>query len=319
MTNAVNPLDCLTVGESMALFSADSPGRMSEVSHYTRHLAGAESNVAIGLARLGLKVAWVSRLGDDQLGRFVQRGIVAEGVDCSSTPLLRGERTGLMFKSMTCDGSDPEVEYHRQGSAASGMGPADLPESLLAQSRHLHLTGILPALSASCDALSEDALRRARRLGVRTSFDVNLRPSLWPDETTMRVRIHALAALADWVMPGLGEAQRLTGLSTPHDIANFYLALGCQVVILKLGAHGAFLKTAGQEVLSVLAVSVSHVVDTVGAGDGFAAGVISARLEGLEWRDALERGAWIGARQIQVKGDIDGLPHRQDLRAQGLG
>lgn len=318
MTHPLFQYDCLTVGESMALFMADTPGKLADVSHYTRHIAGAESNVVIGLARLGLRVAWVSRLGKDQLGQYVQREISAEGVDCSATPLIQGERTGLMFKSMSCDGTDPEVEYHRKGTAASTMGPTDLPQALIAQCRHLHLTGIFPALSASCDALSEAALRKARELGVRTSFDVNLRPALWPDETTMRTRLHALASLADWVMPGLGEAQRLTGLSQPHDIADFYLSLGCEAVILKLGEQGAFLKTAEQEVVFVPAVVVSQVVDTVGAGDGFAAGVISARLDGLPWRQALERGAWIGARQVQVKGDIDGLPTRQDLRAQGL-
>jgi sugar/nucleoside kinase (ribokinase family) len=318
MTPPLFQYDCVTVGESMALFTADAPGKLADVSHYTRHIAGAESNVVIGLARLGLRVAWVSRLGNDQLGHYLQREISAEGVDCSTTPLLQGERTGLMFKSMSCDGTDPEVEYHRKGSAASTLGPADLPHALIAQSRHLHLTGILPALSTSCDALSEAALRQARQLGVRTSFDVNLRPALWPNEATMRTRLHALAALSDWVMPGLGEAQRLTGLTQPHDIADFYLGLGCQVVILKLGEQGAFLKTAEQEVITVPAVAVRQVVDTVGAGDGFSAGVISARLDGLPWRQALERGAWIGARQVQVKGDIDGLPTRQQLRAQGL-
>lgn len=302
----------------MALFTADAPGKLSDVSNYTRRIAGAESNVMIGLARLGFNVAWVSRLGNDQLGQYLQREISAEGVDCSATPLRPGERTGLMFKSMSCDGADPEVEYHRKGSAASAMGPADFAPDLLAQSRHMHLTGILPALSPSCDALSEAALRQARQLGVRTSFDVNLRPSLWPNEATMRTRLHALAALADWVMPGLGEAQRLTGLSQPHDIADFYLSLGCQAVVLKLGEQGAYLKTADQVLLTVPAVPVRQVVDTVGAGDGFAAGVISARLEGLPWQAALERGAWIGARQVQVKGDIDGLPTRDDLRARGL-
>ena len=307
--------DCISFGESMALFAASSPGHLAEVSHFTRLLAGAESNVLVGLARLGHRVAWISRLGDDQLGRYVQSAVRAEGVDTRFTQLHRGERTGLMFKTRSVDGQDPKVEYHRAGSAASAMGLDNISLEILSQTRHLHLTGILPALSESCYALSHAALIEARRLGVCTSFDVNLRPSLWRDESHMRERINALCALADWVMPGLSEAQYLTGLQSPTDVANFYLTAGARVVIVKLGEDGAFLRTHGGVSLQVPAEQVSQIVDTVGAGDGFAAGVISARLDGGSWEQALQCGAWIGARQIQVAGDIEGLPTRAEWEA----
>ena len=307
--------DCITLGESMALFAADSPGDLSQVSHYTRHIAGAESNVAIGLARLGLRVAWLSRLGGDEIGKFVRQAIASEGVNCDYVSVHPQERTGLMFKTMSVDGADPKVEFHRQGSAASRMSVDDFPMDLLQQTRHIHLTGILPAVSDSCFALSQHVLTQAKACGVTTSFDPNLRPSLWGSTTRMQQGIHTLAALADWVMPGQGEATTLTGLDDPEKIADFYLQLGAKQVIVKLGAEGAFLKGSDGVCLRQAAFPVEKICDTVGAGDGFAVGVISAKLDGLDWQAALARAAWIGAQQVQVKGDVDGLPKRSGLPA----
>jgi sugar/nucleoside kinase (ribokinase family) len=144
------------------------------------------------------------------------------------------------------------------------------------------------------------------------SFDPNLRPSLWPDRATMAEHINRLAGLANWVLPGINEGRTLTGLDAPADIAAFYLARGAEAVVIKLGADGAYYRSA-REVGTVPGVTVAQVVDTVGAGDGFAVGVISARLEGSSWTEALARGNWIGAQAVQVIGDIDGLPRRGQL------
>ncbi|MDO8458183.1 MAG: sugar kinase [Burkholderiaceae bacterium] len=315
MSHSEKRFDCITLGESMALFAADTPGDLSQVSHYTRHIAGAESNVAIGLARLGLNVAWLSRLGGDEIGRFVRQAISSEGVSCDYVSVHPQESTGLMFKTMSSDGADPKVEYYRQGSAASRLSVQDFPIALLKQTRHIHLTGIMPALSDSCFALSKHILTQAKACGVTTSFDPNLRPGLWGSTARMQQGIHALAALADWVMPGQGEAKTLTGLDDPEQIADFYLQLGASHVIVKLGAEGAFLKNSAGVSLKQAAFPVPKVCDTVGAGDGFAVGVISAKLDGLGWQAALARGAWIGAQQVQVKGDVDGLPKRIQLPA----
>jgi dehydrogluconokinase len=170
MRHAEKPFDCITMCESMALFAADTPGDLAQVSHYTRHIAGAESNVAIGLARLGLNVAWLSRLGGDEIGKFVRQAIEGEGVNCAHVSVHPQERTGLMFKTMSVDGADPKVEFHRQGSAASRLSVQDFPVALFKQTRHIHLTGIMPALSGNCFALSQYILTQARACGVTTSF-----------------------------------------------------------------------------------------------------------------------------------------------------
>jgi 2-dehydro-3-deoxygluconokinase len=156
-----------------------------------------------------------------------------------------------------------------------------------------------------------------RAAGRTVSFDPNLRPSLWASPEAMRTCINGLAASADWVLPGLEEARLLTGLESPADIARFYRDLGAKVVVVKLGDAGAYFDDGRQQGI-VPAVPVAHVVDTVGAGDGFAVGVVSALLEGRTLEQAVARGAWIGARAVQVRGDTEGLPTRDVLDAAGL-
>jgi 2-dehydro-3-deoxygluconokinase len=154
-----------------------------------------------------------------------------------------------------------------------------------------------------------------RAAGKTISFDPNLRPTLWPSREAMADALNALAALADWVLPGVSEGLTLTGYAKPEDIAAFYLDRGAKGAVVKLGAHGAYFRTADDAEGIVPAVPVANVVDTVGAGDGFAVGVVSALLEGRDVRDAIARGNRIGALAIQVIGDSEGLPTRAALDA----
>jgi sugar/nucleoside kinase (ribokinase family) len=156
-------------------------------------------------------------------------------------------------------------------------------------------------------------MRSLRAVGASVSFDPNLRPSLWPDAATMRATLNALAAHADWVLPGLAEGRLLTGRDTPAGVAAYYLERGAQAVVVKLGADGAYVRTADGLEHTAPAVPVAQIVDTVGAGDAFAVGIISARLEGLSWAQALARAQWIAARALQVPGDMEGLPLRSEL------
>jgi len=315
MTATLPTLDVVTFGESMALFVAETPGPLAEVGRFTRRLAGAETNVAIGLARLGLRVGWVSRLGADSFGDYVRASVTSEGVDCSRVATDPSRRTGFMLKTCSSDGEDPAIEYHRAGSAASAMTVASLDEAYLLSARHLHATGIFPALMPETFALSEHAMQLARAAGRGVSFDPNLRPSLWLGPAQMAAGINRLARQARWVLPGLAEGRLLTGRNTPADVAAFYLDQGAEAVVVKLGAEGAYYRTANDEAGQVPGVAVPRVVDTVGAGDGFAAGLLSARLEGLSWPEALARANWVGAQAIQVVGDMEGLPYRHQLPA----
>lgn len=312
----MSDLDILSFGETMTMLVAEQTGDLAQVRHFEKRIAGADSNVAIGLSRLGFNVAWLSRVGDDSMGRFVIDSLQKEGVDCAHVAVDPSHPTGFQFKSLELEGADPVVEYFRRGSAASHLSVDDIVAPLL-KARHLHATGIPAALSDSCRALSRELMTQMRNAGRSVSFDPNLRPSLWSSQATMIREVNHLASLADWVLPGLAEGELLTGFDTPADIARFYLDMGVEAVVIKLGAKGAYYRTQLTEAF-VPGVPVANVVDTVGAGDGFAVGVISALLENLGFEQATARGNWIGSQAVQSRGDMEGLPTRAALQAAEL-
>jgi len=308
-------LDVITIGEAMAMFVATKTGELSAVDQFMKRVAGAELNVATGLARLGLKVGWVSRVGNDSFGQFVLDTLKKEGIETAGVTLDDRYPTGFQLKSKVTDGTDPIVEYFRKGSAASHLSPDDFRADYFTSARHLHLSGVAAALSESSYALLEHAAKVMKAEGKTLSFDPNLRPVLWKSEAEMVEKLNRLAFQADWVLPGVKEGQILTGEKTPEGIADFYLNRGVKAVILKTGADGAWFKTVDGEQGAVAAVKVENVVDTVGAGDGFAVGVVSALLEGKTLHQAITRGNIIGSLAIQVQGDSEGLPTREQLEA----
>ncbi|VWX62708.1 Glyoxylate/hydroxypyruvate reductase B (modular protein) [Burkholderiales bacterium 8X] len=318
LADAEPSFDVAVFGEAMLLLVADTPGPIENASSFYKRTAGAETNVAIGLSRLGLKVGWASRLGTDSMGRALLGAMQQEGIDCSKVVCDPSQRTGFQFKGRVTDGSDPPVEYHRKGSAASHMGPADVDAGWLSSARHLHATGVFAAISDTSLQAALKCMEVMRAAGRTISFDTNLRPTLWSSTGEMRRWINELASRADWVMPGIEEGLLLTGESSPEGIAAFYRRRGASLVVVKLGPDGAYYDSASAGTGRIEGFPVEKVIDTVGAGDGFAAGLVSALLEGRSVPEAVRRGAWIGARAVQVLGDTEGLPTRAELDASGI-
>ncbi|MCY0389536.1 sugar kinase [Robbsia sp. Bb-Pol-6] len=307
------PITFLTYGEAMALFVADTPGDLARVERFTRRVAGADLNVATGLARLGFRVGYLSRVGGDAFGRMIVDALAAEGIDTRHVSIDDRWPTGFQLKARATGGADPSVESFRRGSAASHLSVADFDAAYADEATHLHLTGVAPAISASSLELAHRLAAHFLAAGKTVSFDPNLRPALWPSTEVMVDKVNALAALATWVLPGLAEGRILTGASDPEGIAAFYLARGVRGVVVKLGVEGAYYASADGERGYVAAVPVAEVIDTVGAGDGFAVGVVSALHEGFSLARASARGALIGALAVQVIGDSEGLPSRAQL------
>jgi len=252
------------------------------------------------------------------MGRCLLATMKAEGIDCSHVICDAAQKTGFQFKGRVTDGSDPPVEYHRKGSAASQMTVDDVDVDWLTSARHLHATGVFPAISATTLPAAIKTMDVMRAAGRTISFDPNLRPTLWASTEAMRTAINDLASRADWVLPGMEEGLLLTGETTPEGVAQFYRKLGAKLVVVKLGAEGAYYDSDTAGTGRVPGFPVKEVIDTVGAGDGFAAGVVSALLEGRSVPDAVRRGSWIGARAVQVLGDTEGLPTRAQLQEAGL-
>ncbi|KAA1179157.1 sugar kinase [Paenibacillus sp. B2(2019)] len=304
-------LDAVTFGEPMAMFYANETGPLHEVFSFSKALAGAESNVATGLSRLNHPTGYVTKLGEDNFGHFIAQAMKKENIDTTNITFTKENSTGMLIKSKVVTG-DPKVEYFRKNSAASKLSLVDFDEAYFNAAGHLHVTSISAALSKSCHEFSVHAMEFMKRQGKTVSLDPNLRPSLWPDTETMVKTINDLATRCDWFLPGLGEGKILTGLSTPEEIADYYLARGVSLVVIKLGPEGAYYKSAEGEGY-VDGFKVEQVVDTVGAGDGFAVGVISAMLEKLPIAEAVKRGNAIGALAVMSPGDMDGLPTREEL------
>lgn len=299
----------------MSLMVADEVKPLKDVEHFTRYVCGAEVNFSVGLSRLGHSVAYVSRVGDDPFGEHI-RDFLAENQIDNRLVAVDGEYlTGMQLKAKAAEGEDPLVVNFRKNSAFSHFRPEDIDGIDWTGVKHVHVTGISAALSKSCREAAAKLMDLAKAKGVRVSFDPNLRPALWPDKKEMVRVINALAAKADIVLPGIGEGETLMGSRDQEKIADFYLGQGSKAVVVKVGAKGSFVKTSDGESFLSPGFHVEHVVDTVGAGDGFAVGTISALLEGLSLKDAAHRGAAIGALAIMVAGDNEGLPTREKLEA----
>ncbi|REG81305.1 sugar kinase [Marinomonas pollencensis] len=305
----------VTLGEAMALFIAKTAEPLSDVEEFTRSLAGAEVNVAIGMARLGFPTTYISKVGQDCLGQFIKKAIEKEQIGSDGISESTEHSTGFMMKTKQTDGSDPAVEYFRRNSAASTLSATDIEPGLFNSSSHLHLTGVAAAVSSSMREAVQQALTLAKEQGCSISFDTNLRPSLWPDTATMVSTINQLAFASDIVLPGVEEGKILVGSEDPETIADFYLQQGVTTVIVKLGGEGAYYKTSTGESATVAGFPVKEVVDTVGAGDSFAVGVISALLDGESISQATRRGNLFGSLAVQVRGDSEGLPTRAQFNA----
>jgi 2-dehydro-3-deoxygluconokinase len=298
-------LDVVTLGETMVLFTPGSVGPLRYVGDFTKSIGGAESNVAIALARLGHQVGWISRLGKDEFGLFIRNFIRGEGVDTSQVILDDKNPTAVFFKERQA-GQESKIYYYRKGSAASFLTSDDLDESYISQAKFLHLTGITPALSLSCRQVIEHAIRMARQNGLTIVFDPNIRLKLWSKEEAKETLME-IAGQCDIILPGLEEGEILTGETTPEKVASRFLQNGAKVVVVKLGEKGAFYATQELEEY-VPGFAVSQIVDSVGAGDGFAAGFLSGLIRGWSYSEAVKLGNRIGAYALTVAGDVEGYP-----------
>lgn len=303
-------MDVVTIGESMVVFTPSSDGFMRNASQFSKKIGGAESNVAVGLARLGHQAGWISKLGDDEFGKSILAFLKGENVDVSQVTFDQEAPTGIYFKEPRRQNST-RVYYYRKGSAASKLSPSILNHDYLAKATFLHITGITPALSESCKETVFEAIKIAKQNGAKVVFDPNLRTKLW-DEETARETLLKMAKEADIVLPGVAEGEFLFGENDPHKLGQLFLDHGATVVVMKMGAEGAYYFTEKESAL-IPGFPVIQVVDPVGAGDGFAAGFLSGLLDGLELGKAVERANAVGALVTMVNGDVDGLPERDEV------
>ena len=302
----------ILVGEPMGLLIAQSEGSLDSVSGYSLAVAGAEFNVAVGTARLEHKVSYMTKLGNDPFGKRIVKVLEDNKIGSEFVSFSTDKPTGFMLKGRTSHG-DPDIFYFRKGSAASTLSEDDVEKIDMSAYTNIHLTGILPALSEDTKKATFKLIKKAKKQGLYISFDPNLRPQLWKSQEDMIKTINELASYADLVLPGQAEGKILMGSDDAKEINDFYLNNGAKICVTKCGSKGALVSTKDGESYMVEGYKVEKVVDTVGAGDGFATGVITGLMENLSLKDAVKRGTAIGAIQVMSRGDNEGLPTREQL------
>ncbi len=300
----------VTMGESMTTLAPKEHGKLRYVRDFTLKLAGAESNCAIGLSKLGFDVYFVSKVGDDEFGEYIRREISAEGVNTKYLVTDENYPTGLMIKQ-TSPQNETKVNYYRAGSAASTMTPDIVPEKLFCDIDLFHVSGITPVLSETCKETVFHAVKLAKKHGAKVSFDPNIRLKLWKD-TDFRPMMIELMSMADFVLTGKDEGEIIFGTSDEKELCEkIFKSDITKYIAIKDGSNGVFV--ADREKSVHIPPYPCNCVDTVGAGDAFGSGFIAALLEGKSVKEAGHWGAVLGAKATETFGDIEGYLTRKEL------
>jgi 2-dehydro-3-deoxygluconokinase len=301
------------IGEAMIMLAGTPGTALEDVETFRRSVGGAECNVAGGLAALGVPTSWVSRLGDDGFGRQVLRDLQGRGVEVGGVELDLHRPTALYVKE-SVDGRS-RMHYYRTGSAAAAMDPAFLDRPTvhdrLANAQVVHITGITAAIS-------DTAAEMVNHLGTEPrnymlSVDLNWRPVLWRDKDPEP--LWRVLRAADVVLIGADEALVFAGTSDPAELHE-RLGGHCTLVV-KDDAHTAAVLEPDGRRTEVPALTVG-VVETVGAGDAFAAGFLAGTLQGLPMEQRLRLGHLNAAAVLVVPEDHAApleLPVRERLLA----
>jgi len=298
----------LTLGETMALIDPIAEGPLERGSTLTLRIAGAESNFAIALARLGIPTTWISRVGRDRFGELIVSALAGEGVDVEHVRRDPEAPTGIFFKWR--QGGRSNVLYYRHGSAAARLEPEDVDAALLEGVELVHLTGITMALGASARELVVDVARQAQRQGALVTFDPNWRPTLWPSLADAQATQAQVLPFVDWYLCGEDEGRTLFGADDAPAVEAAARAAGAGDAVVRVGARGAFV---GGELVPL--AHIAEVVDEIGAGDGFAAGFVYGLLHGFDPRDCARAGNAIASAALAGTGDWETYPYLDEVAA----
>ena len=314
-------IDVVTMGESMLRLTPPGDLRIEQTRQFDIWVGGTESNTAVGLARLGMRVAWFSRLPASPLGRYISNRVAQYGVDVSRVVWADDERLGIYFHEKAQPPRASEIIYDRRDSAMSRMQPADLPAELFqpGAAQLFHTTGITLAISDSARETALEAMRLAKAAGWRISFDTNYRGKLWAGEAA--AQCHDAMRLADLVFCPMGDYEVMYGAAEPQTaLAELAARYPETLIVMTLGKAGSQAMTPAGEVLRQGAILAGE-VGRIGGGDAFAAGFIYAWLRQGDVAAALKWGAALSSLKYTIPGDLPLIDYEAvaDLAAGGAG
>lgn len=294
-----------TFGEGLYRLTPPHHAPIAGASRFDFFIGGAEANVAVGLARLGLRVGWLSRLTEDALGQHIAATLRGQGVDVSRVIWTPNDRTGLYFMEEGAPPRPSRVIYDRAGSAMSRITPDDIPADLFQAAPHtLHTTGITLALSEGARSATMRAWELAQAAGWTLSFDLNHRHRLW-STADARAACEPFLRSAHIIFIAGRDAEAVLGVAgTPQAmIAALHAQYPAAHIAMTLGADGAIACDPSGTVVHRAAFPVA-VVNRIGAGDAFAAGFLYAHLTGGSLADACHHAAACAALKLTIPGDM---------------
>ena len=298
--------DVVTLGETMMRLTPPGYLRIEQTRSFDIWVGGTESNTAIGLARLGLNAAWLSRLPATPMGRYVSNRVAQYGVDVSQVKWANAEeRLGIFFHEKSQAPRASHIIYDRKDSAMSRIQPGDLPSDLFAEgvARLFHVTGITLAISKSARATALAAIRRAKDAGWQVSFDTNYRSGLWSGARAADGCQEAMS-LADIVFCPFGDYQVMYGEATADEaIAKLATAYPNAVIVMTMGKEGALACSVEGAILRQPAILAGE-IGRIGGGDAFAAGFLYAWLTRADLALALKWGVAMSAHKYTIHGDL---------------
>lgn len=311
----IKRFDFVSLGETMIRLAPPNFERISQARSLDIQIGGAESNVAVAMARLGFTPAWLSRMPDNGLGRRVASELNFHGVDTSGVKFVPNERIGTYFIELAVPPRPNRVIYDRAGSAASKMTVSDVAFDIIEQTRWLHTTGITSAISAGGLEVSREIIKFARQHGITTSFDVNYRALLWSPQQAGQ-SLEPIFKDCDYVFVAQRDAVALFGANEePHTAAReLRQRFGCSTLVITLGEAGAIAQHGDEQVEVNQRFKVPQIVDRIGAGDAFDAGFIAAQMWGRSIADSIDIGNALSAMKLTMPGDLS-LTSRDELEA----
>ena len=321
-------LDVICLGRAAVdLYGQQIGGRLEDMQSFAKYLGGSSGNLAAGLARLGVKSSMLTRVGDEQMGRFVRQALAAEGVDVSHVATDPNRLTALVILGIQDKNSFPHI-FYREDCADLAIEPADFDEAYIASSRSLAITGTHLSTVQSRHVVAT-AVAYAKANGTKVILDIDYRPVLWglvapgsgeeravaSDEASDAIK--ALLPDCDIVV-GTEEEIRVAGnAESTMEALRGIRRQSAAVIVVKRGATGCVIFDNGipdglDDGISITGLEVD-VFNTLGAGDAFLSGFLCGWLEGASWQECGAFGNACGALVVSRHGCTPAMPTRVEL------
>jgi 2-dehydro-3-deoxygluconokinase len=308
--------DVITIGDAMITMNPKTKGPMRFSNEFERKTGGAELNLAVGCARLGLETSWISRVGDDEFGQHIINYMRGEGIETKGVKKEKAYNTPVNFKEIREDGTGSTF-YYRFPSPTETITAEDIHNSNIKNARILYLSGVYPSLRKENVALVHEAVKTAKQHGVKVALDPNIRLKLWSKEEAGKALLDLLPHV-HIVMSGAEEADILFGEQSVEEHIKSFRSYGIEKIAVKQGADGATGTFSTEGLVHAPPAAGTKVVDTVGAGDGFNAGFLYGVLHEWDLEKTLAFANQIGSMVVGVSGDNEGLPYLKEVE-QALG